>query len=158
MLRDFCFRSESDRSNYLGILLTAILMPRFIGCKPAVLFNGNQPGLGKTMLAQMIALLRDGRTAETVSYNRNDEEFEKRLGEYRLHRLVANVDELIGPQIAATALQQVVRNLSERVGHRRLRSNFDSGTNASGCRNGIDRMDCRSGSRATLTWRRTGMR
>ncbi|QEL20684.1 hypothetical protein [Limnoglobus roseus] len=80
LLHDFCFRTPGDRTNYLGVLLTAVLMPRFVGCKPAVLFNGNQPGLGKTMLAQMVALLRDGRHAETVSYNPNDEEFEKRLG------------------------------------------------------------------------------
>ena len=32
------------------------------------------------MLAQILAILRDGRPAETVSYNPNDEEFEKRLG------------------------------------------------------------------------------
>ncbi len=80
LLRDFCFKKPADRTNYLGVLLTAILMPRFIGSKPAALFNGNQPELGKSILAQIISLLRDGQTAETASYNPNDEEFEKRLG------------------------------------------------------------------------------
>ncbi len=80
LLKDFCFKSPADRTNYLGMLLTTILIPRFIGSKPAVLFNGNQAGLGKSMLAQIIATLRDGRPAETVTYNPNDEEFEKRLG------------------------------------------------------------------------------
>ncbi len=80
LLRGFCFKSPGDRTNYLGILLTAILMPRFIGSKPAALFNGNQPGLGKSILAQTIAVLRDGHTTETASYNPNDEELEKRLG------------------------------------------------------------------------------
>jgi hypothetical protein len=80
LLRDFCFKSPADRTNYLSILLTAMLMPQFIGSKPAVLFNGNQPELGKSILAQIIAILRDGETAETASYNPNDEEFEKRLG------------------------------------------------------------------------------
>lgn len=80
LLRDFCFRAASDRTNYLGILLTAILVPRFIGAKPAALFNGNQPELGKSILAQIIAILRDGQPTETASYNPNDEEFEKRLG------------------------------------------------------------------------------
>lgn len=80
LLADFCFRTAADRTNFIGMLLTAILVPRFIGCKPAVLFNGNQPGLGKSILAQMIATLRDGSPAETVSYNPNDEELEKRLG------------------------------------------------------------------------------
>lgn len=80
LLADFCFKSPGDRTNYLGILLTAILMPRFIGSKPAALFNGNQPELGKSILAQIIAILRDGAPTETASYNPNDEEFEKRLG------------------------------------------------------------------------------
>jgi len=80
MLQDFCFRSAADRTNYLGMLLTAILIPRFIGSKPAALFNGNQPELGKSILAQIIAVLRDGHQTETASYNPNDEEFEKRLG------------------------------------------------------------------------------
>jgi hypothetical protein len=80
LLRDFCFKEPGDRTNYLGVLLTAMLVPRFIGSKPAALFSGNQPELGKSILAQIIAILRDGQSAETASYNPNDEEFEKRLG------------------------------------------------------------------------------
>ena len=80
LLADFCFKSPADRTNYLGILLTALLVPRFVGSKPAALLNGNQPGLGKSILAQIIAIIRDGYPAETATYNPNDEEFEKRLG------------------------------------------------------------------------------
>ncbi len=80
LLRDFCFKTHGDRTNYIGMLLTAVLVPRFIGSKPAVLFNGNQPGLGKTVLGQIISILRDGQAVETASYNPHDEEFEKRLG------------------------------------------------------------------------------
>ena len=79
LLRDFCFRTPGDRTNYIAMLLTALLVPHFMGSKPAVLFNGNQPGLGKSILAQIIAILRDGHVAQTVTYNANDEEFEKRL-------------------------------------------------------------------------------
>jgi hypothetical protein len=80
LLQDFCFKKPADRTNYLGMLLTAILVPWFIGAKPAALFNGNQPELGKTILAQIIAILRDGHVTETANFNPNDEEFEKRLG------------------------------------------------------------------------------
>lgn len=80
LLRDFCWRKPADRTNYIGILLTGLLVSRFIGSKPAVLFNGNQPELGKSVLAQILAILRDGHHVETASYNANDEEFEKRLG------------------------------------------------------------------------------
>lgn len=80
LLRDFCFRSPCDRTNYLAVLLTIPLVYHFIGSKPAVLFNGNQPGLGKSILAQILAILRDGAQVDTATYNPNDEEFEKRLG------------------------------------------------------------------------------
>ncbi|QDU23756.1 hypothetical protein [Urbifossiella limnaea] len=80
LLAEFCFRGPADRTNYVGVLVTALLGPHFVGSKPAVLFTGNQPGLGKTILAQVIAILRDGRPTETATYNPNDEEFEKRLG------------------------------------------------------------------------------
>ncbi len=80
LLREFCFKSPADRTNYIAMLLTIVLIPLFIGSKPAVLFNGNQPGLGKSILAQLISILRDGHPTETATYNPNDEEFEKRLG------------------------------------------------------------------------------
>lgn len=80
LLREFCFKTPADRTNYIGVLLTTVLIPHFIGAKPAALFNGNQPGLGKSILAQIISILRDGHPTETASYNPNDEEFEKRLG------------------------------------------------------------------------------
>ena len=80
LLRDFCFKCPADRTNYIGLLLTCLLVSRFIGSKPAALFNGNQPELGKSVLAQVVAILRDGQPVETATYNPNDEEFEKRLG------------------------------------------------------------------------------
>lgn len=80
LLDGFCFKTLGDRTNFIGMLVTAVLMPHFIGSKPALLLCANQPGLGKTVLAQIISILRDGCSADTVSYNPNDEEFEKRLG------------------------------------------------------------------------------
>jgi hypothetical protein len=90
LLHDFCFKTPGDRTNYLAMLITIVLVSRFIGSKPAVLFNGNQPELGKTILAQIISILRDGHPAETASYNANDEEFEKRLGAI-VHRGVTTI-------------------------------------------------------------------
>jgi hypothetical protein len=90
LLREFCFQTPGDRTNYIGMLLTALLVPRFIGAKPAVLLSGNQAGLGKSVLAQIVAILRDGHPVETASYNPNDEEFEKRLGSI-VHRGVTTL-------------------------------------------------------------------
>lgn len=80
LLDGFCFKTPGDRTNFIGMLVTAILIPHFIGSKPALLLCANQPELGKTILAQIISILRDGCAADTASYNPNDEEFEKRLG------------------------------------------------------------------------------
>jgi hypothetical protein len=85
LLADFCFKRPCDRSNFVGMLLTAILMPHFIGSKPAALFNGNQPSIGKSILAQILAIIRDGKPVETATYNPNDEEFEKRIGSIVRH-------------------------------------------------------------------------
>lgn len=80
LLSGFCWKAPGDRTNYLGMLLTTVLVSQFIGSKPCALFNGNQPSLGKSILAQIIGIIRDGRPVETVSYIDNDEEFEKRIG------------------------------------------------------------------------------
>jgi hypothetical protein len=80
LLADFCWRSPGDRTNYVGMLLTTLLVGKFIGSKPGVVFSGSQPGVGKSILAQIIGILRDGHQVETVTFNPNDEELEKRLG------------------------------------------------------------------------------
>ena len=80
LLSGFCFKSKCDRDNYIGMLLTPVLIPRFIGTKPIELITGNQPGVGKSILAQIVAIIRDGHYVGTATYNPNDEEFEKRIG------------------------------------------------------------------------------
>jgi hypothetical protein len=79
LLQDFCFRTSADRTNYVAMLVTIPLVYRFVGSKPGLILNGNQPSLGKTMLAQLLAILRDGGEAVTATFNLNDTEFEKRL-------------------------------------------------------------------------------
>lgn len=81
MLADFCFHSPADQTNFIGMLLTCVLMPHFaLVEKPGVLLNGNQPGIGKSELAQVLATIKQGADTETCTYNPNDEEFEKSLG------------------------------------------------------------------------------
>jgi hypothetical protein len=93
LLSEFCFLSETDRVNYLGMLVTVVLISHFIGSKPAALITGNQPNLGKSILAQILAILRDGRQVETCSYNDNDEEFEKRIAaRVRSGQTTLNID------------------------------------------------------------------
>ena len=58
--------------------MTVVTILHWIGNHPLAVFNANQPGLGKTLLARLLGLIFDG-AARTVTYNANDEEFEKQL-------------------------------------------------------------------------------
>lgn len=81
LIGGFCFRDKKcDRTNYVAMLVTSLLTPHFMGEKPLVFANGNQPGLGKTKLMQLLSIIRDGCESESITYNPNDEEFEKVLG------------------------------------------------------------------------------
>lgn len=78
LLADFPFRSAGDRANVFGALLTAITAPHWGDGHPFVLLHGNKPGVGKTLLANLIALLVEGRVGTSLGWAR-DEELEKRL-------------------------------------------------------------------------------
>lgn len=80
MLAEFCFRSPADRTNYIGMLLTVVLMSRFVGAKPGILLSANQQGTGKGKLAQIIAIIQCGFEVVTIGFIDREEELEKRLG------------------------------------------------------------------------------
>jgi len=79
ILDDFCWKSGGDRVNFIGMLITAITMPNWIDGHPFIAFNGNKPGVGKSLLAKILSVVVDGKRPGTVSFNPNDEEFEKQL-------------------------------------------------------------------------------
>ena len=80
LLDEFCWRDSIDRINYIGILLTGLVMHRFIGSHPMLLLNGNQPGVGKTTLARIASIIRDGGSdVGTVSFIEDEIEFEKQI-------------------------------------------------------------------------------
>lgn len=79
LLGEFCWRSDADLANALGVLLTGVLINHFIDRPhPVVLVDANQPGLGKTLLVQAIGRILDGVEPARVPLAR-DEELEKRL-------------------------------------------------------------------------------
>ena len=80
LLREFCFRSASDLVNAVGALLTGILVNLFISFgKAAFILDGNQPSVGKTLFARVLATLFDGREPAPIEYSANDEELGKRI-------------------------------------------------------------------------------
>ena len=80
LLNDFCFTSDADVANAVAVLLTGLLVSHFvISGKPVVLLDGNQAGVGKTLLARVISVVLDGVDPQLIHYTPDDEELQKRI-------------------------------------------------------------------------------
>ncbi len=80
VLADFAFRSVADTVNAVGIMLTGILIGLFVELgKAVVLLDGNQPGIGKTLLARVIGMILDGENPIATHFTTDDEELGKRI-------------------------------------------------------------------------------
>ena len=73
------YADESSRVNRLGCLLAGLFPTLFMGYKPFILWQANTPGAGKSENALSDAIIRTGRICGNISYNPNDEEFEKQI-------------------------------------------------------------------------------
>jgi hypothetical protein len=83
LLRGFCFKSDADLANFVGFLLTALLVGRYVETgKPIALVNGNQPGVGKTLLARVVGVLADGADPPLLPFTPVEEELRKTIGAY----------------------------------------------------------------------------
>ena len=79
LLREFSWRSEADLVNAVALLLTGLLINHFVDDPhPVAIVDGNQPGVGKTLLIQAIGRVLDGAEPNRIPLGR-DEELEKRL-------------------------------------------------------------------------------
>jgi hypothetical protein len=80
LLGDFCFKSPADLVNTIGAMLTGLLMVQFVEVgKAVVLLDGNQPGVGKTLLARVTGIVLDGVDPQLIHYTPDDEELGKRI-------------------------------------------------------------------------------
>jgi hypothetical protein len=80
LLGEFCWATEADLENALALLLTGLLANHFVTTpKPVGLIDGNQQGVGKSLLSQVTGQVLDGREPERIPLVR-DEELEKKLG------------------------------------------------------------------------------
>jgi putative DNA primase/helicase len=75
---EFPFVTEADRSVIISGILTG-LQRRLLTSAPAHGMDATAQGSGKSLLADAISLIVTGRPAASVTYNRNDEEFRKKL-------------------------------------------------------------------------------
>lgn len=72
---DFPFRTQADRENYFGLLLTPILRPMIDGNVPMHIIVSSLPGTGKTKLAEdVLGLSLLGRPTPVMELPENPEE------------------------------------------------------------------------------------
>lgn len=79
LLKDFDWASPVDLTNAVGVMLMGLLMNAFIeDGHPMLLIRGNQPEIGKSLLAKVIAMVFDGIQVSPVK-KAVDDEFDKLL-------------------------------------------------------------------------------
>jgi hypothetical protein len=76
---DFPFAGEAHRAAWLAALLTALARPAVAGPCPLFLLDGNSPGSGKSMLADLVSVVVTGREMSRTSYPDSDDEMRKRI-------------------------------------------------------------------------------
>src|SRR5208337_2010139 len=79
LLREFAWRSDADHVNAVAALLTGLLCNHFVDePHPIVVIDGNQSGIGKTLLGQIMGHVLDGIEPARISLA-GEEELEKKL-------------------------------------------------------------------------------
>jgi hypothetical protein len=79
LLFEFDWRSNCDLANTVALMLSGLLVNHFIDDPhPLAIIDGNQPGLGKTLLMQVIGQVLDGIEPPKIAMT-TEEELEKRL-------------------------------------------------------------------------------
>jgi hypothetical protein len=80
LLQGFCFTSDADCANAVGFMATGLLANHFIErSKPVGLLDGNQPGVGKTLLARAMGMVLGGTDPRLIHFTPDDEELQKRI-------------------------------------------------------------------------------
>ncbi len=111
MLGEFCFRDDASLVNTLALLLTGLLINHFtIAGKPVALLDGNQPGVGKTLLMRTIPMVLDGVDPRLIHFSPNGEELQKRICALLLEErqsivLIDNAKVINGSCISSPALE-----------------------------------------------------
>ncbi|HEV3436964.1 MAG TPA: DUF3854 domain-containing protein, partial [Gemmata sp.] len=79
VLSDFPFERREHRSAWFAGLLTPLAWFAFDGPAPLLLIDGNVRGVGKGLLADVIALILTGRRFPVMSYTSDKEELRKKI-------------------------------------------------------------------------------
>jgi hypothetical protein len=76
---DFPFASSSDKAHALAALLLPFVRRMIEGPTPIHLIEAPTPGSGKSLLADLVAIVATGRSSEATTVTRNEDEARKKL-------------------------------------------------------------------------------
>jgi hypothetical protein len=79
VIQDFPFIDQSHRSAWLATVLSRVGWGAFRGGAPLTVFDATAPGIGKTLAADMSAMISTGATAAHSPYVSDDDELRKRI-------------------------------------------------------------------------------
>jgi 5S rRNA maturation endonuclease (ribonuclease M5) len=79
VIAEFPFVGHADHANALALMLTPILRPAISGSTPLALLDAPQAGTGKSLLAEVVAVIATGRRAEMMSAVRDEDEWRKQI-------------------------------------------------------------------------------
>ena len=97
VISGFPFAEPSDRAAALSALLSALIRPA-LRTAPLHTFDAPHPGSGKSLLADVVALVATGNTAKVMTFTSDPEEMRKRILSILLQgAAVVNLDNLEEP-------------------------------------------------------------
>jgi hypothetical protein len=76
---EFPYADRASAANTLGLLVTLLIRQAIPGPVPLALIDAPQAGTGKTLLAEIVALIGTGRAGEMLGAPRDDEEWRKQI-------------------------------------------------------------------------------
>jgi len=96
VFEDFPFSDEASRVNAIATLMTAVLRPVIPGYVPLSLIDKPQPGIGASLMTDIIAMVATGRPGAKMTAPSNEEEWRKtitaRLSQGQGVIIIDNVD------------------------------------------------------------------
>lgn len=111
LLKDFPFEAEYDRSVAISAILTAMVR-RSLKSAPMFVFTAPKMGSGKSLLADVVALIATGRPASVMSQAETPQEEAKRVVSVLMEGdpvvVIDNVERPLGSDVLCSVLTQEV--------------------------------------------------
>jgi len=119
VLGGFHFKSEVDRINFLGMVLTGLTMPNWIGKHGLLLINGNQPGVGKSLLAKVLGLIVERKIPAMMRFEKWESELDRQIcGRLRTGQRTIILDNAKGYSASSEVLESLIRTMSSSASPR----------------------------------------